>query len=322
MCCLFHTPLGAQIETDVIDRLERQRLFDREAEEEEEVSVVPELYEGELEDIGPQFLVLEKPRREWIRFRGDYTFFHTSNVNYFEDEADNSDLMVFTVELTLEPWETELRGGQLKSAVGYQYQIFRYAVIDGPAELKNGAPVEGNDFQSRMPFAEFTYRKGRYSAAVGMRFTQLFNRLSSQEFYQEYTPYWRIESAWAVFEQDSISLRYEGNYRFTQTDSQQIFPDSWNDKMGHSVSVVYSRPLSERWFLQWGNVFEYSRFMHRQRERNDYLGFTQLTLHYAIAKQASANLFANYTLRESSEAASADYGVLNLGGGASVNVRF
>src|SRR4051794_17725424 len=58
----------------------------------------PQLYEGENIDVGPQYIVLRQPVRQWLEVSIDSQWFYTSNVFLTEKHADDTNLFVNTIQ--------------------------------------------------------------------------------------------------------------------------------------------------------------------------------------------------------------------------------
>lgn len=283
---------------------------------------VPTLYEGELEDLGPQYLLIQNPPRDWFEFFADLQIYSSDNATLSENNAEGSDLLAFTAQAAWLPYAGKQFGGKIQTRLGYREQYFFYGTFSGQEATVNGTPAEDLDFTNRQPFADLTYTCGALSVNLGIRYSELRNRKSDSRFYTEVVPTWSLAYEIELSQKSLLTLAYGGEYRFTDSESFGLLPDNWNDQTKHGLSATYSRLLSDNLIVQASGGLDYAHFTHKDRSRNDLLGFTNLTLAYFFTDHLSARLFTSYEARESSEALTDDYSNWNLGGGGSLNWSF
>src|SRR5437588_5661719 len=66
-------------------------------------TLVPQLYAAESADVGPQYVVVPKVKRQWIELSLDSQFFYTSNVFLTEKSNVDSNLWVTTAVAAFAP---------------------------------------------------------------------------------------------------------------------------------------------------------------------------------------------------------------------------
>lgn len=320
LLCLQHWGYS-QSAVDRIENTERNTL-DSIQKSDQGSKFVPTIYDGELEDIGPQYLLLEKARRKWLEFFADLQVYRTSNANLIENNPAHTDILAATVEVAAIPYEAKKWGGSLKTRLGYKHQQFFYGTLSGDTDLLNGIQADNLDFNNRQPFTDLSFKKGPWTYRAGVYYSELRNRKSSNLFYSELVPSWSVAYDIFLNPQAMITLNYRGTYRLTDSESFGLLPDGWNDQTEHTLSATYSRLIREKFLFQAGAGFKYAYFTESNRDREDILGFTNVTLAYFINERASVRLFSSYEARESSESTSADYRNLNIGAGAAFSFKY
>src|SRR5450432_1281488 len=87
---------------------------------------VPEFYEGETSDIGPQSVLQVKRKRTYVEAFADEQFFYTDNVFLANHDKQGASVLISTVQAALAPSPYEFAGGLLAPRIGYQQQWFTY----------------------------------------------------------------------------------------------------------------------------------------------------------------------------------------------------
>ncbi len=280
------------------------------------------MYPGEFEDLGPQFLLLAPPPREWLQFYFDVMVYRTSNATLVENNVGSSDLSVATFEVTVMPVEWTVFGGKLEPAIGLGAQVFRYGLVGDRDKMVSGQPVKNNDFNALMPFAELTWTKGPWFAFSGVRYSRLYNTVGDTTFYTEWMPYWSLGYQWNLTDVSALFLQYEGDYRFSDTETFGLQPSSINDRLDQAVLLTYSHLWYNRLVTQLGYRFQYSHYTNSAISRNDAYNTFALTAAWYFTRSLSVRAFTSYEMRNSSASFPASYKNWNVGGGANLTLRF
>lgn len=187
----------------------------------------PSLYPGEEADLGPQFLVITKPRQTWVSGYGDVQYFYTSNATLTETDPIDTGLFVSTLQAAFDPtpfwigdrgvsapqrsqggaydskgmmddkkmWEapepTSPFGGYLAPRVGFRYQWYIY---NDEYTLPGAAIPLNLDFDVMTVFSDVRFAWGDgWVAGVGFEWNRLLGydgQLGITEDLQEfYTEY-------------------------------------------------------------------------------------------------------------------------------------
>lgn len=315
-------PLWAQAPLDQIESTERNQFDPAARDASNNDLLAPTIYDGELEDIGPQYLLLQQERRKWFEFFTDLQAYSTTNATLVQDDAEGADILAATAELAVVPFLKKVWGGNLKARIGTRQQIFFYGALSDSNARINGTIADDLDFTNNQTFTDIRFRKGPMSYMIGAHYSELTNRNSSEKFYKEFVPKWSASYDIEINPTAMFTVSYNGNIRFTEVDGFGFVPDNWNDQTEHTISGTFSNLLSDKLLLQTGAGLEYSYYLESGRDRQDTLGFLNLTVAYFFNKHVSARLFTSYELKESSESTAEDYTNLNIGGGASFNLAF
>lgn len=308
----------AQSQLDQVQTTERNTLAPS-TNNSSQNQLAPTIYDGELEDIGPQYLLLQQPPRDWFEFFADLQIYSSDNAVLLESNPEGTDILAFTAQAAFVPYVSRSFGGELKTRVGYRQQHFLYGTFAKGEETISGTPSDDLDFNNRQPFADISWLSGPLSIRLGIHYSELRTSGSNDRFYTEFVPSWSIAYDLELDQRSLLTFTYNGNLRQTESESFGLLPDDWNDQTEHSFSVTYSRLLSEKWMIQATGGLEYAYYTQSDRDREDVLGFTSVTLAYFISDNVTTRLFASYDARESSESFTDDYRNFNIGGGISLN---
>src|ERR1700753_2586908 len=89
---------------------------------------VPELYEGEEGDVGPQSVIQPGERRKLFEAYADVQYFYTDNVLLTERRKVDTGLLVSTVQAALAPTAYPFAGGSLAPRLGYRHEWFDFGL--------------------------------------------------------------------------------------------------------------------------------------------------------------------------------------------------
>ncbi len=328
--CLAQTtpPQRAIEETDMASRLAAPQ---SPLKKPDGVRVVPQLLEDELEDIGPQYLLLEKPRHKWFQLILDGQAYHTTNAILSESNHKEGNVSVSTVQPTVVSPAFDVLGGAAQAKAGFRWQMFRYGMWAGSDDIPTGGTqaLDTNDFNAYTPFGEVNWQREEWLASAGYRYANLQGRSSNQTFYDEHVPYWMFGRQFALTDSLQLLVQYDGAFRFTDTDSGSLPvnlrpTDSINDRTDQAASLILSQVLFERLVVQPSYRFQYSKYISPSRvpTREDYYNTGTLLVAYYFTDYFSLRVFGSVERRDSTDPATADYSVWNLGGGANLTLNF
>lgn len=337
-CCLigifgscFVSSIHAQTAAQQIEQVEqvnrlrelRRSLFDVP----ETMTRAPLISEEELEDVGPQYLLQFKPRRQWFEALFDVQYYYTSNFNFNEEESErnpvgeiDTGVLVSTAQFAFAPSPFRVWDGWLSPRVGYRHQWYNYGLDNTENQLNNF------DFDVQTVFGEVSYQfLENWNARIGLSWTRLLNhedvgnREDYSEFYKEFVPEWEIQRYIKFNPNSLLVIGYEGNYHHTEVDPT---PNAYiNDRMDHILTVSYLHQLTSSIILQPYYRFTYTDYWENG-DRNDFLHSIGLVTSYHFNKWASIRLFCNYDKRESDDPFVPDYEKIDAGGGATLVFRF
>lgn len=284
----------------------------------------PLLYEGELEDVGPQYLLVPgQPQHNWFKTVIDLQWFNTTNPTLTTDSNKRSaDLMIATAQFGLTSPEKPLWGGRARFDGGYRYQYFEYGEITGDVEINRQA-VSQNDFKGHTVFTDGLWQKGNWSARAGIRFTRLDNNTSGDNFYNEVVPTWGVERSFAYGNDTRITLAYDGAAHFTTSNAVFLIRDDFNDRVTNALSLRAICRLNSKLFFQpkiRANYAVYSDDPNGDRE--DLTLSAGVTLSYYAKPNLILRVFTNYQERDSNGVGIADYSNVDAGLGGSFTYRF
>jgi hypothetical protein len=300
-------------------------------------NAVPELYAGETGDIGPQTPVDLKSRRHYVRAFGDAQLFYSDNV-FLADKGlltdknpIGSDVLVSTIQVALAPDAYDFLGGQLSPEVGYQHQWFTYGMLGNdhvqivtfPQVSPQVVPINVFDFNVQTIFGGATWRWHNWDFSLGTDFRRFLDSGNYNEFYREIAPRWAAHYTFQLADNKSITVGYEGDYRFTTT--QNPFPantDDFNDRTDHSFVLVGNWWLCSHAELQPFYRLQYSSFTHVLQGRQDVLNSFGLALQLPVTENVALRTFINYDILQTDGQYVQSYNNLNVGGGLNLSVRF
>lgn len=291
---------------------------------------VPALYDSETSDVGPQSVLAMKARRTWVQAAADEQFFYTDNMLLANTHKQSADVLVSTVEAALAPTPFDFHGGQLAPRIGYEHQWFNYDLAGSGTVLTynaktgyNTVPLDTLDFNVSTVFADVTWRWHDWQFAVGNDFRLLLDSGSYSEFYREEVPRWSASRDFNLTSTTGISIGYEGDYRFTETEGPEpttSYGLGFNNRTDQGVFVVGSWRLCNHAILQPFYRFTFSHYTRIRRD--DYLNSFGLALYCPVTKNIALRGFVGYDNMSTDGFYSQNYEQLDAGGGLNLSVRF
>ncbi len=324
---------SAVIETSVVDSANRQlesSLAGRKKTK-KKIPDIPMLYDGELEDSGPQLLLLEPPPHDWFQFLCDTQFYFTSNATMSERNTTGTDVFALTAQGAITPKPFALLGGKVFSSAGFRYQHFRYGLLSGTDKQINNSylPVDSMDFAAYTPYAQFDWRSGPWTIGLGARFSAYRSLDSDHTTYQEWAPSLQAGRSFSLGDNQQISFGGDFTYRFSHSflPPGVSLPPGWfysdqNDRYDLGLTLAYTAVLGENWMIQPSYRFQFSDYTQTSVSRQDYYHILSLTVAWHVNEYLSLRGFCSAEFRDSTDDVVADYKNLNGGLGLMGVLRF
>ena len=111
-----------------VDSIQQRQQLDQIIQPTSDTNTVPELYDGESTDIGPQSILQIKPHRTLLKAFADVQYFYTDNMFLADHDKQGADVLVSTVQAALAPSPYKVGGGLLSPQIGFQQQWFSYGL--------------------------------------------------------------------------------------------------------------------------------------------------------------------------------------------------
>lgn len=304
---------------------------------------VPQLYEGETSDVGPQSVVVPRARRTLFQARVDAQFLYTDNVFLTDDHKINSGVLISTAEFALAPTPYPLGSGMLSPRVGYQGQWFDYLANDQQVRVIDDSVLPPTvhkelndfDFNSQSVFADALWTRGHLGLGGGLEATRMFNTAHYDPFYDELVPYWSARYVVPVCAKSALSVEYLGDYRFTSAEPNfflGVKHSNENDRTDHGLLLSWTQVLCKRVVFQPFYEFKYTRYteipsgfntitLQAGGTRNDYLNTLGGGLYWFVCPNCTLRGFVNYNILKSS-AEEAEYREFDGGAGIDLSIKF
>ena len=295
-------------------------------------NAVPEFYEGETSDVGPQSVLQVQRHRTWFQAFADEQFFYTDNAFLAASHGkQGASVLISTVQAALAPTPFAVADGLLSPRLGYQQQWFSYGLADSQTVLVypslKHVNIDQFDFNAGTVFSDLSWRRQNWTFTVGGDYRRLLSSDDYSEFYHELVPRWAIRRDVPLSDSVSLSIGYEGDYRFTQTTppatvtpTSPKYPGNFNDRTDQSLVLVGNWQFSRHAILQPFYRFQYSHFT--QIDRDDWLNTFGLTLYCPITQQISLRTFVSYDIMNTDGFYVQNFQKLDAGAGLNLTVSF
>ena len=293
-------------------------------------NAVPEFYEGETSDVGPQSVLQVRPRRTYVQAFADEQFFYTDNVFLANRGQQSASVLISTVQAAFAPSPYEVAGGQLAPRLGYQQQWFTYGLADSTSVRVYPSFTKVNlnqfDFNAGTVFSDLAWSRQNWTFSVGGDYRRLLSSDNYDEFYHEFVPRWGVRRDVPLCDAVVVSLGYEGDYRFTDSAPPTApfalpkYPDNYNDRTDQSLVLVANWQLCRHLILQPNYRLQYSHYT--QIDRDDWLNSFGLTLYCPITQNISLRTFVTYDIANTDGTYSQDYHNFDGGAGLNLTVSF
>jgi len=289
-----------------------------------ESNSVPQLYEGETDDVGPQSVVQARERRQLFEAYADVQYFYTDNVLLKERPKLDTGVLVSTVQAALTPAAYPFANGSLAPRLGYRHEWFDFG-LDGEAIPFSPLKLNDLDFNAQTVFSDALWTRGNWSFGAGFEWTRLMQTDGYHQFYQEWVPHWTAQWALPLCEKSAFAMSYNGDYRFTRIAPQfsEFSTSDAVDRTDHTLQLSFTQVLCKHAIFQPYYRMQYTHFTaYPDGPRNDYLNSVGAGLYWFICPDFSVRTFVNYDLLTSGNPRVADYRKLDAGGGIDVSIRF
>jgi hypothetical protein len=280
------------------------------------VDAIPSLSRDELADVGPQFVVREKPKKTLFEAAVDVQYGQSSNVYLAENAAVRAPLAITTAQVAVAPEPVKFASGELGVKAGYRHQKFNYGKFSQREKALNDMDFDVSSF-----FAQGRYLHGENLVfSAGLEHNRLLNAAAGgyDEFFSEVVPSVGVDGQYKLGEKSSVGLSMQGLMHFTRVDPPN---PNQNDRIEEVLTASYTRELTPNLSVQPFYRAQLSQY-NRNRQRNDVVQTLGVSFGYAINRWAAVRFFASYETRESSEAFITDYRKFDNGIGVSFQARF
>lgn len=320
-----------------VDSVQQRRQLESVSSSLAGTNAVPEFYEGETGDVGPQSVLQFKPRRTFVEASADEQYFFSDNVFLANQGKQGADVLVSTVSAAFAPTPYEFAGGLLSPRVGYQQQWFNYGLLASDTvhvydPSKTPAVYYSSlgkfDFNASTVFSDVAWRRQNWTLTLGGDYRRLLDSGNYDEFYHEFAPRWSAGYELSLGKSTSLFMAYEGDYRFTESTppaapnppASPIYPNTFNDRTDQGLVLSGSWRLCSHAMLQPFYRFQFTHYTSINRD--DFLNSFGLALYCPITRQISLRTFASYDIANTDGFYVQNYRSLNAGGGLNLTVRF
>jgi hypothetical protein len=291
-----------------------------------ESNSVPELYDGEEGDVGPQSVVQPGERRKLFEAYADVQYFYTDNTLLTERRKIDTGVLASTVQAALAPTAYPFADGSLAPRLGYRHEWFDFG-LDGKGVPGTGGNLKLRDldFNAQTVFSDAIWTRGNWSFGGGFEWTRLMDTDDYHQFYQESVPNWMARWTLPVCDKSAFAVSYNGDYRFTRIAPQflEFSTRDANDRTDHTLELTFTEVICRHAIFQPYYRMQYTHFTaYPEGPRNDYLNSVGAGLYFLICPNFSIRTFVNYDILASGNPRVNDYRKLDAGGGIDVSIRF
>ena len=283
---------------------------------------VPELFAGELDDVGPQFLLQARPAARRFELWTDWEYTGTNNVTLEPAQPTASTLLAAQAGLTYHAPPVARGGGELSWEVGVRAQAYRYGFLANSNHPVNFIEIDRNNFDLVGAHAGAAWQRGGWLVAGGLRGAALRSRSTGRRFYEEAVIDAPGLRQWTLRPDTTLAAGLDAAWRRTRTDSFGLLPDHWNDRAELAFVASLERRFGANWRLQPSLRVQGTHYTQADRARNDRHLFARLTLARGIGPAGELRLSLGHEQRESSDQTVNDYKKWDLALGGSLRWRF
>ena len=313
---------------DQIDQTERAREVAR--MEREALGIdeeVPELFEGEVSDLGPQN-ILELTPRHYFEFVADSQIYHTDNLFLTDVNPEDAVVLVNTLQGSFIPKQYDVGTGKLIPRIGFRQQWYDLSTF-GPSG-GDGFDYDDLDFNAQTGFLDGTYRFGEgWSAEIGLDIGHVGAHGGKVGSSWELAPRWRLLKRFDITPGRQLLLGYDGVYHDANGDRiwvGSLIPGNavpridYTDRIDHRLTAAASAVWRERTVVQ--AYYQYRLTAFQNSSRNDHLHTIGANLNYFFTDQLSMRSFLTYDHRDTQSSPVADYDRFMVGVGLNFTLPF
>jgi hypothetical protein len=225
--------------------------------------------------------------------------------------------MTSTLQVAITPPAWKLDAGELSAKAGYRHQKFNYGIATGGHE----SSLNDVDFDISSLFFQgsFLYNE-KWLTTLGLEHNRLLNASagSYDEFYTEFAPSLSFSRNFALTQKSALVTTISLGGHFSHVD---MFPSDAYDRADESATVSYVAEILPQTLFQSYYRAQFTQYT-RSQGRRDLVHVVGVGLSFALSKNASLRIFANFESRDSSDPAIADYQKLDTGLGSSLRLAF
>jgi len=277
---------------------------------------VPELYQGENADVGPQHILRLVPRHPYFNLLLDSQVFYTDNAN-FAPTADKigSTIFVNTVQAAFTPTSLTLGEGKLSSNLGVASQWYNY-------ENPRMSPL---DFNAQTVFIGGKYLIGHWLVSLDASGTRLVNQSDYYQTYREFLPVLGVQRFIPLTQNVLLTLGNQTDYHFSDQPATLGTDAQINNHFDDIVSLTLTWQITPHLVLQPAYRFMYSYYEYNTLQntgRDDLMNSLGVSLSYFFNQNCSLRTFFNYNVRTTDDRFAAAYHETDGGLGAALNILF
>lgn len=293
------------------------------ADEKPDAATVEEIYRGEFDDTGPQYLLkpaAKRAARGTVWARTDVSW--TDNALFAEDRPQDTNIASLQLGADLRVTERPLAGGTFTLGAGGRGQTFRYGLAGGDDRVIDTLQVDRNNFDLLGAQVRAAWRRDPWLVTSSIQGTLLHNRSAGRTFYRELAWDAALYRVWNPTGRASLLVGADLARRWTETDTYGLLPRGWNDRAEAGLAAIWQQPIRGR--LSWRATARavIADYTHADRSRRDATGTLSAELSYAWREWCDLRIFLTHERRDSTEPAIHDYSRWEAGAGAGLRWEF
>lgn len=278
-------------------------------------------------NLGEQLILVERERealrRLWLDMALGTSYAYVTNPAQTETGADPAFLGVGYASISFNALLPNTGSADMTASLGGLYQTYRYGFPDKDDKVVDGGPVDRLDFEALGAYAEIAFQWERWKLVAELQYNNLLQgRGGDDTFYEDVVPYLALSYEMPMLVQSRLIVTLSTGYHFSNTESAGLLPDDWNDRWSQRLNLQLETRLAQDWWLMPSVRFGYTEYTANGRHREDFTVRGAVSLYWFISDYFYLNASTSGELRDSSEALTDDYQSMDVGLGASANVRF
>jgi hypothetical protein len=307
-----------------VDTTQTRAQLNQSAEAQAATNGVPQLYEGESSDLGPQSVVQARPRHTLFSAEADAQFFYTDNILQTDRRAQSTGVLLSTAQFALTPTPYAAGSGTLSPEVGYRAQWFDFG-LNGGKLRGTGLHLDDLDFSAQTVFADALWTCGNWSFGGGLDATRLLTINNYHPFYNELVPNWTVRFTVPINDQMAFAASYQGDYRFTDIRPTflEFATSDAADRTDHAILLTYTEVFCKHVVFEPYYRMKYTHYSdYPLGDRNDFLNSLGAGLYWIVCPHFTIRTFVNYDILSTDNSRVPEYRKLDAGGGVNLTVRF